>query len=103
MLDIARAALVDFPDERKKVQFHEGVLGSVQTAVEEGSHEVPRKLDAAAIETAEGAEVLAFVDGLHTREGVRSDLEAVFRNYPRALVILDDAEEPGAPLSRLGR
>jgi hypothetical protein len=102
VLDIARAALVGFPDERKKVQFHEGVLGSVQTAVEEGSHEVPRKLDAAAIETTEGAEVLAFVDGLHTREGVRSDLEAVFGNYPRALVVLDDCRGAWAPFVQAG-
>jgi hypothetical protein len=102
VLDIARAALVGFPDERKKVQFHEGVLGSVQTAVEEGSHEVPRKLDAAAIESTEGAEVLAFVDGLHTREGVRSDLEAVFGNYPRALVILDDCRGAWAPFVQAG-
>jgi hypothetical protein len=102
VLDIARAALVEFPNERDKVQFHEGVLGSVQTAVEEESHKLPRRLDAAAIDTAEGAEVLAFVDGLHSREGVRSDLEAVFGNYPRALVILDDCRRAWGPFVQAG-
>jgi hypothetical protein len=102
VLDIARAALVEFPNERAKVHFHEGVLGSAQTAVKERPHQIPKKLDAAAIDTAEGAGVLAFVDGLHTREGVRADLEAVFENYPRALVILDDCRRAWGPFVQAG-
>jgi FtsZ-binding cell division protein ZapB len=37
-----------------------------------------------------GDGLLAYVDGLHTREGVREDLKAVFERNPNAIAIVDD-------------
>ena len=45
---------------------------------------------------------MAFVDGLHTREGVLADLEAIFDRNPSATVFLDDCRHAWGPFVQAG-
>src|SRR6266404_4408850 len=89
VLDVAQAALDALHGERAKIEIKVGVLSthsapalSSALKVAEVSVPEPNSLD--------GARLVAFLDGLHSKEAVHGDLEAIFRGNPDAWVILDD-------------
>ncbi len=90
VLDIAEAALAEFGDEQQKISFQVGTVGSSQVGIRQGSVNSLEKVEIPAPDSSDNASLLAFVDGLHSREGVRADLEAVFDKNPHAVAILDD-------------
>lgn len=91
VLDIARRALSNFPGETEKIHLTEGVVGTSQVGVHGDVAEGARKVDVPAVESSrDGLALVAFVDGLHTDDGVRADLEAVFEASPGAVAILHD-------------
>lgn len=102
VLDVARAALAEFGEERKKTQFCEGVVGSVQVGVEGGSLGDLEKVEVPALESSEEVSLIAFVDGLHTKEGVREDLKAIFARDPHAIALLDDCRHVWGPFVQAG-
>jgi hypothetical protein len=88
--DVAREAFASLDEQTlNKVEFREGVVGSesLGTSTERkwksGKVEIPRLVDS-------GDSLLAYVDGLHTREGVREDLKAIYEQNPNAITLLDD-------------
>jgi predicted nuclease with TOPRIM domain len=102
VLDVARAALAEFPDEDRKVQLHVGSVGSKRTGIKESSSDGSERLEAPMLELSGEKALVAFVDGLHTREGVQADLEAIFEHNPRAVAILDDCRHTWGPFVQAG-
>jgi hypothetical protein len=103
VLDVAHSALSEFDDERAKVRLCEGVIGSTQVSVSSNTDaENETRLDVLPGDLPDGAGVLAFIDGLHTRQGVEADLEAVFSKHPRAVAILDDCRHTWGPFIQAG-
>lgn len=103
VLDVAREALSSFPEEGRKIQLVEGVVGTSQVGVHGAAAEGARKVDVPVVDPAsDGLSLVAFVDGLHTAAGVRADLEAVFEASPRAVAILHDCLGPWGPEVRKG-
>ncbi len=78
--DIAGAALAHFPEQRRKVRLRAGTVGSVGAPV-----------------PADGASLVAFVDGDHAKESVEADLWAIFEKNPRAVAVLHDCTGSHAP------
>ena len=88
VLDVVRVALEKFRAQESEVQLNVGVVGSAKIEVRENSLKSAEKI--AVPRPPEGKSLLAFVDGLHTEEGVRSDLVKVFSAVPHAIAILDN-------------
>jgi hypothetical protein len=80
LLDVAGAALAHFPEQRRKVRLRAGYVGSVGLAA-----------------PADGASLVAFVDGDHAQESVEADLRAIFEKNPRAVAVLHDCTGSHAP------
>lgn len=99
VLDVARSALKEFGCARK-IEFREGVVGSSSTGVKRASVEDPKKVEVPV--SPEDKTFVALVDGLHTREGVREDLSAIFSNNPEAVVFLDDCRYTWGPSVQAG-
>jgi hypothetical protein len=87
-IDIARAALAEFADERLKIELRTGELSSAWTK--------------AALELPEDEPLLAFLGGSRTREAVDADLQAIFDANPRAVAILDHCRGDGGPFVQAG-
>jgi hypothetical protein len=102
VLDVARAALAEFPDEDRKVQLHVGSVGSNRTGIKGSSSDGSERLEAPMLELSGEKALVAFVDGLHTKEGVQADLEAIFEYNPRAVAILDDCRHAWGPFVQAG-
>jgi hypothetical protein len=102
ILDVARAALAEFGDAQQKIQLHVGTVGSNQVSIKEGSPDGLEKVEVPVLEPRHGVSLVAFVDGLHTKEGVQADLEAIFEKNPRSLVILDDCRGLWGPFVQAG-
>lgn len=102
VLDIARAAFAEFDAEQEKVRFSEGVIGSTQVGVKRGSLAGLEKVEVPAADPSGEEGFVALVDALHTREGVRADLEAIFGRNPRAVVLLDDCRHHWGPFVQAG-
>jgi hypothetical protein len=103
VLDVARAALAEFGYEQQKIQLRVGSVRSSQPlGIQANSADRPEKAEEPALEASDGVSLVAFVDGLHTKEGVRSDLEAVFQKNPRAVAILDDCRGSWGPFVQAG-
>ncbi len=101
--DVAKAALVEFGNEWQKIQLHVGVIGSSRVGIRQAPlPEGPEKVEVPVPEPSDNASLLAFVDGLHTREGVRADLEAIFEKNSRAVAILDDCRYAWGPSIQAG-
>jgi hypothetical protein len=102
VLDVARTVLSEFSDEREKIQLLEGVVGSSQVGVKEQSQDSPKKIEVPVVDYSDEVGVVAFVDGLHTREGVQADLTAIFERNPHAVAILDDCRHAWGPYVQAG-
>src|SRR5829696_2702845 len=76
VLDVAEAALACFPEQWQKVRFVTGTTESVH---------IPAP--------ANGASLVAFVDGSHGKEQVEADLRAIFEQNPYAVAVLHDCVE----------
>lgn len=100
VLDVARAALECYPVEHGKTRLLAGVVGVNKMGVHGG---VVQGLKRVTIPDASGeASLVAFVDGLHTAEGVHADLKGVFGKDPNALAFLDDCQSRWAPAIKAG-
>jgi hypothetical protein len=85
----------------KKVQFREGVVGSTSLgAITERTWQ-SEKIKVPEV-GASGDGLLAYIDGLHTREGVAEDLRAVFERNPNAVAVLDDCRHAWGPFVHAG-
>ncbi|CAA9385874.1 MAG: hypothetical protein AVDCRST_MAG93-9452, partial [uncultured Chloroflexia bacterium] len=91
-----------FDEEREKIEFREGVVGSTQVGAKGGAISGLRKVDVPVADPAKGEGLVALVDGLHTREGVRADLAAVFGKNPHAVALLDDCRQGWGHLVQAG-
>ena len=101
VLDIARAAFDEFPDAKKKVQFYEGVVGSAQIGIGGKTLDEPERVTVPTPDPSETG-LIALVDGLHTREGVRVDLETIFNQNPYAVAFVDDCRYRWGPFVQAG-
>jgi hypothetical protein len=93
VFDVARGAFASLDEQAlSKVEFREGVVGSESLGTrterkwQSGKVEIPQLVDS-------GDSLLAYVDGLHTKEGVREDLEAIYEQNPNAITLLDDCRD----------
>jgi len=102
VLDVARAVLAEFPDEDRKVQLHVGSVGSERIGIKGSSSDGSERLEAPMLELSGEKALVAFVDGLHTREGVQADLDGIFEYNPRAVAILDDCRHTWGPFVQAG-
>ncbi|MBX6765017.1 MAG: class I SAM-dependent methyltransferase [Rubrobacteraceae bacterium] len=98
--DVAYKALARFEKQREKINFLEGVAGTTQVGAKLGTMAKTKKVEIPA--PSDGVISLVYVDGLHTREGVLADLEAVFGRNPEALAILDDCRHAWGPFVQAG-
>jgi predicted nuclease with TOPRIM domain len=90
VLDVARTVLAEFPDENRKIQLHVGTVGTGKTGITEDSAGGSEELEEPISELMGERSLVAFVDGLHTREGVHADLEVIFDHNPRAGAFIHD-------------
>lgn len=102
VFDVAREAFASLDEQAlAKVEFREGVVGSESLGAK-----TERKWQSEKVEIPEigdsGDGLLAYVDGLHTKEGVSKDLEAVFERNPKAIAILDDCRHGWGALVQAG-
>ncbi len=103
VLDIARATLAEFDGVGRKIEFREGVVGVPQTGIERESTSAAAERVEVPVEDPSGeVGLVAFVDGLHTREGVFADLKAIFGRNPRAVAFLDDCCHKRGPFVQAG-
>ena len=102
VLDVARMALAEYGDLQQKVELRVGTVGLSQVGVQGGTLDGLEKVEAPVLVPSEGTSLVAFVDGLHTRQGVRSDLEAIFEKNLHAVAILDDCRNTWGPFVQVG-
>jgi hypothetical protein len=102
VLDVARTVLAEFPDENRKIQLHVGTVGTSETGITEDSTGDSKRLQEPISELSGETSLLAFVDGLHTREGVHADLEVIFDHNPQAVAILHDCRHAWGPFVQAG-
>ena len=102
VLDVARTALAEFPDENRKIQLHVGTVGTSKTGVTEDSTGGPQRLEGPVSEVLGERSLVAFVDGLHTREGVHADLEVIFDHNPQGVAFLHDCRHAWGPFVQAG-
>jgi hypothetical protein len=102
VLDLAQAALAEFADEQQKIQLCVGIVGNRQVSVHGGSLDSLEKVEVPVLEPSDAVSLVAFVDGLHTKEGVRADLEAIFERNPHAIVFLHDCRGYWGPFVQAG-
>ena len=94
-LQIAQAVLAEFNEERQKIQLREGVVGSTNSlSLRENFLSGSEKIEVPVLKSSDGASLVAFVDGLHTEEGVQADLEAIFEKNTNAVAVLHDCRGP---------
>jgi predicted nuclease with TOPRIM domain len=102
VLDVARTALAEFPDENRKIQLHAGTVGTRKIGITEDATSGSQRLEEPMSEVLGERSLVAFVDGLHTREGVHADLEVIFDHNPRAVAILHDCRHAWGPFVQAG-
>jgi len=102
VFDITRTVLGEFDEERGKIELREGVVGSTQVSAKGKSISTLRRVDVPVVDPTEGEALVALVDGLHTKEGVRADLAAIFENNPHAVALLDDCRRGWGHLVQAG-
>ncbi len=102
VLDVARAAFSEFGNAKEKVQFFEGVVGGAQIGVGGKTLENPERIKVPEPDPTGKTGLLVLVDGLHTRGGIRADLEAVFDQNPHAIAFVDDCRHRWGPFVQAG-
>jgi hypothetical protein len=102
VLDVAETALGEFDAERRKIQLCTGVVGISKVGIKDDSIDGREKIEIPQAGLSERASLVAFVDGLHTKEGVRADLEAIFESDHHAVAILHDCRGPWGPFVQAG-
>lgn len=101
-LEVARETLERFPEQRDKIKFHEGVIGTKQIGAKGKQIEDLDTVQVPEIPESTETGLIAVVDGLHTKDGVLKDLQAIFDRNPRAIVFLDDCRHRWGPLVQAG-
>lgn len=96
--DVAKRTLGRFPEEAAKIDFFEGYLAPGTGGTTQG--EDPRRFDPGSLD--DRAPILAFIDALHTSEGVFRDLSALFSAQPSAIAVLDDCRHYWGPFVQAG-
>jgi hypothetical protein len=99
VLDVARCTLRRFMAEATKIEFFEGYLSPGTSQLESIAND-PRKFDLGTLD--ERLPVFAFIDALHTPEGVSQDLTALFSAKPEAMAVLDDCRRYWGPFVQSG-
>ena len=106
VLDVAQAVLAKFDDEKQKIDLLAGTVvnteGNSQVSIQESSLAGSEKLTISASELADGVSLVAFVDGVHTKEQVQATLEAIFEMNPRAVAILNGCRGSWGPFVQAG-
>ena len=102
VLDVARAALAEFEDEQQKIQLCVDTVGDSQMGIQESSVDGLENIEMPALEPSDGVSLVAFVDGLHSKEGVKAHLKAIFEKNPHALVLLHDCRGYRGPFIQAG-
>jgi hypothetical protein len=102
VLDVAQAALAEFGEEQQKIMLRVGLVGSRKVSIYGGSLDGLEKVEVPVLEPSDGISLVAFVNGLHTKEGVRADLEAIFEKNPRAIAVLHDCRGYWGPFGEAG-
>jgi hypothetical protein len=103
VLDIAQASLARFTEEQQKIQFLIGTAGSINVSYQGIQFgEDRRAVEVPALDPSEEASLVAFVDGLHTPEGVQADLEAIYERNPHAIAFLHDCRDGWGPFVQAG-
>src|SRR5215217_331430 len=102
VLEVARAALAEFDDEQQKIQLCAGIAEGSEMGLQGSSIDGFEKIEMPALEPSNDVSLVAFVDGLHTKEGVRAHLEAIFEKNPHALVLLHDCRGYWGPFVQAG-
>ena len=102
VLDVARTVLAEFPDENRKIQLHVGTVGTGKTGISEDSAGGSMGLEEPMSELMGERSLVAFVDGLHTREGVHADLKVIFDHNPRAVAFIHDCRHAWGPFVQAG-
>jgi hypothetical protein len=102
VLDVARAVLAEFGDEQQKIQFHVGTVSDSGVGTQGASLHGLRKVETPVLEPSEGVSLVAFVNGLHTKEVVQTGLEYIFEKDPHTVAVLGDCRGPGGPFVQAG-
>jgi hypothetical protein len=92
VLEVAEAALAKFPYQREKIQLREGIVGASQVSIQGDFVHNPQKQRVPMPTDLGEAQLVAFVDGLHTKEAIRADLEAIFEQNSDAIAIVHDCQ-----------
>ena len=100
-LDVARAALAEFADERAKIRLQTGDVGDAWTNHRDAAPGTSGEDQIPAQESHEDG-LLAFVNGTRTREAVVTNLQNIFDANTRAIAILDHCKGGGAPFVQAG-
>jgi hypothetical protein len=87
-LDVARATLAEFGEERKKIELVEGEVGGALAGTGGAPANSPRKTDVPAVDPQEGTSLVAYMGGVYGREEARVTLEAIFDRNPQARFVL---------------
>lgn len=101
-LEVARKTLEHFPQQRQKISFCEGVVGTKQIGVKGREIEELELVQVPEVSESRETGMIALVDGLHTKDGVYKDLQAIFERNPQAVVFLDDCRHRWGPLVQAG-
>lgn len=102
-LDVARRVTAEHPEEQAKVVFLEGRLIDVSLREREGRARSAVGDEALATVLSEGNYgLVALVDGLRDREGVRESLKAVFELDPRSIAFVGHRQRGRAPFAQAG-
>jgi hypothetical protein len=102
VLDVARTVLAEFPDENRKIQYLVGTVKTSNAGTTEDSTGGSKRPEERMSELLGESSLVAYVDGLHTREGVHADLEAIFEKNPRAVAIVHDCRHAWGPFVQAG-
>jgi hypothetical protein len=102
VLDVARTTLTEFGDEQKKIQLRAGTVGTDKVGGQGGSFDSLEKVEIPVLEPGSDVSLVAFIDRVHTKEGVRANLEAIFAKNSHAIVLLDDCRGSWGPFVQAG-
>ncbi len=98
--DVTRLALAQFPSEARKVELFQGYLAA-GAGLGQARGDASRRFEFGNLD-GDRTPVVAFIDALHTAEGVFGDLAALFSAKPMAIAALDDCRRYWGPYVQAG-